>query len=447
MTSVGFRRVLGLASLTLISACGGGGGDGATAPPPPSAPPPGPTVGSISGRVTASSTGAGIDAASITTSPSVGTATTDAQGNYTIANVAPGSYTLTAAKTGYSNNTASVTVAAGQTAAANIALTLAAPIYSYSQTGVIQGPTDGVASVAVSPDGATLAYGTFADNLVHVVDIATMRETRTLAGHNNRVTELAFSPDSRYLASSGTVNLPPNVDGSVRLWDLTTGTQVATVATPGTSELRFAPNGSALVGASGGDPVSIRVWNPTTLALMRTITGVFRFAALNPDASRVASGGRNDMLAVHDFSTGAQVATFTGHTGWVTFAAYSANGQVLASAGEDRTIRLRNAQSGTVTQTLTGHTSYPDFLAFSPDGTILASAGSGINITRSGNSVSISLSSADRLLRLWNLSSGTELTRVNLSGDVLAGAAFSADWRVLVTGSSAGAVRVFRRAQ
>ena len=449
ITRIPRPRFLTLLAAAILVACSGGGD--ATGPDdnnnnPPAPPPPAPTTGVISGRVTTSS-GAALDSATVTTQPASGTATSDTQGNYSIAGVAPGSYTVTASKTGYNNGTATVAVVAGQTVSANLSLVSTALPFSYTQLAQIQAVTgNAIASIAISPDGRLLAYGSFADNLVHIVDVTTRQEIRTLSGHTKPVTELTFSPDSRLVASTGTVNLPPAVDGSVKIWDVSTGAQLATVATPGTNQLVFTPNGSLLVGASGGDPVSIRVWNVSNLSLARTITGVFRFAALSPDASRVASGGRNSSLHVFDFATGASLATHAGQTGWVTAAAYSANGQLLASASEDRTILIRNAQTGLTNLTLSGHTTYPDVLVFSPDGAAIASLGSGTNVTRSGSQVSISISSADRFIRIWNLTTGAEYSRVNVGSDVIGGISFSSDWSRLVTGSDAGVIRIFQRA-
>ena len=441
---VSWRDCVTAICVSTVLACSGG--SDVTAPgggnPPP---PPAPTTGTISGRVT-STTGTPLDCATVSTQPATGSATTDAQGNYSIANVTPGSYTVVATRSGYQNGTAPVAVIAGQTASANLSLLSSALPFTFSQVAQIQAVTgNAIASIALSPDGRLIAYGSFADNLVRIIDVATRAEVRTLSGHTNRVTELAFSPDSRLLASTGTVNLSPS-DGSVKVWEVATGTQLGTVGTPGTNHLVFTPNSSQLVGASGGDPVSIRIWNVSGLALARTVTGVFRFAALNPDASRIASGARNSSLHVLDFATGASVATHTGQNGWVTAAAYNANGQLLASTSEDRTILVRNAQTGVATMTLTGHTSYADVLHFSPDGAALASLGSGTNVTRNGSQVSISIGSADRFIRIWNLATGAEYSRVNVGGDVVAGASFSADWSRLVTASDAGVIRIFQRA-
>lgn len=443
-------KSIAIACAVLLTACGGDSKSDPTGPTGPGGPT-GPTVttGTISGRVTHASTGAGLAGATVTTQPATSTATTDAQGNYTIANVTAGAYTVSVSMSGYTAATTMITVVAGQTGTANVSLTPvpAASGLSYTQLFVINGPTDGIASAAVSPDGRWIAWAGYGTDLtVHLVDASTRQEVRRLSGHTRPVTELAFSPDSRFLVTTGTVNLPPGTDGSVRLWEVSTGTQLGNVATPGTSWLTFSPDGTRIFGASGGDPVSIRVWSGTNLTAMSTISGVFRFAAVSPDGSRVASGARNELLHIVNAATGASMTTYSGQTGWVTAAAFSATGNLLASAAEDRSIRIRDASTGTINRTLTGHTSYPDLLFFSPDATVLASVGSGLNITRtSSGGISISLSSADRLLRLWNLTTGAELPRVNTASDVLSAVSFSRDWRLLVTGADGGSVRVFQR--
>lgn len=446
-------RLAAVALAVVVLACSGGSDAGgpagppAPAPPPaPPPPPPPPTTGTISGRVS-SSAGSAVEGATITTQPATSSATSDAQGNYSIANVPAGSYTVTAARTGYSAGSATVSVAGGQVANANLSLVSLALPFTYNQVAQIQAVTgNAIASIALSPDGRWLAYGSFGDNLVHLIDVASRQEIRTFAGHLNRVTEVAFSPDSRFLASSGTVNLGTPSDGSVRIWDVTTGAQLASAATPGTSQLVFTPDGQMLLGASGGNPVSIRVWSVAGMTLARTISGVFRFAALNPNATRVASGARNNSLHVYDFASGTSVAAHAGHSGWVTAAAYNATGQSLASAGEDRRILVRDAQTGMTSMTLSGHLSYPDVLVFSPDGKALASLGTGVNVTQSGGSIIVTIGAPDRFIRIWNLATGQEYSRVNIGSDAVAGISFSADWRRLVTGSDEGLIRIFERA-
>lgn len=86
-----------------------------------SSPAPVPLTGTISGRVTDISGGLPINGATV--SDGTRSASTDAEGEYTIAEVPEGSYIVTASAAGYSNASQTVKVAAGQTAKADYSLT------------------------------------------------------------------------------------------------------------------------------------------------------------------------------------------------------------------------------------------------------------------------------------------------------------------------------------
>lgn len=65
-------------------------------------------------------------------------------------------------------------------------------------------------SVAWSPDGQTLAGGTF-EGLIKLWNVRTLREVGTLRGHSSMVTALAFSPDGRHLVSA-------SIEGTTHRW-------------------------------------------------------------------------------------------------------------------------------------------------------------------------------------------------------------------------------------
>jgi len=70
-------------------------------------------------------------------------------------------------------------------------------------------PTD-PRGLAFSPDGGLLAIG-LADGTIRIWDVTTGEEVNVLRGHTGFVTSLAFSYDGRILASGSN-------DGTVRLW-------------------------------------------------------------------------------------------------------------------------------------------------------------------------------------------------------------------------------------
>ena len=84
----------------------------------------------------------------------------------------------------------------------------------------LTGHTEVVSSVAFSPDGKILASGSW-DQSIHLWDAVTGEPKRTLTGHTGWVTSVAFSSDGRILASgSGGTMESGSADGTILLWKI-----------------------------------------------------------------------------------------------------------------------------------------------------------------------------------------------------------------------------------
>lgn len=118
--------------------------------------------------------------------------------------------------------------------------------------------TAGIVSMAWAPDAEQLAIGMF-NGLYHstvvVWDVANRRLRLILRGHSQPVYSVAWSPDSKWLASGGN-------DGHVIIWNATTGERHLTLRghTDKVFALAWSPNGKQL--ASGGSDGRLIVWDP-----------------------------------------------------------------------------------------------------------------------------------------------------------------------------------------
>jgi WD40 repeat protein len=67
------------------------------------------------------------------------------------------------------------------------------------EIATLAGHTDWVLSVALTPDGKTLATAS-KDHTVKLWDLETNKEKATLAGHSEAIESVAFAPDGTTLA-------------------------------------------------------------------------------------------------------------------------------------------------------------------------------------------------------------------------------------------------------
>ncbi len=154
-----------------------------------------------------------------------------------------------------------------------------------------------VESVRASRDGRRLLMASAGVNLV-VWDLQQRGESCRLTNpHQQRISQAAWSPDCRTIATGGD-------DGYIRLWN-----------------------------ASTGEPLwQARADNLAPMAL-----------AYSPDGSRLAAGGFDNRVRLFAIETGLKIADQAGHVGPIRALAFDPTGTVLASGDLKGHVRIWSA--------------------------------------------------------------------------------------------------------
>jgi RNA polymerase sigma factor (sigma-70 family) len=282
------------------------------------------------------------------------------------------------------------------------------------------GEKDGTA-VAISSDGKMMASES-EDERVKLWDVATGREKATLkTRHERKVLSLALSGSGRLLATGGN-------EGNVKLWDVAGGRLKATFEGHTDQVTSVAVSGDGTLVASASDDRTVKLWDVAggrVKAIFKGHTGKATAVAMSGDGKLVASGGDDKTVRLWDVATGRPKATLEGHTDKVTGLALSRDGKLLVSASEDGTVRLWDVATGREKATFKGHADEVTAVAISGDGRLVASAG------------------GDRTVKLWDTVTGREKATLEGHTDKVTSVALSGDGKVLVSGSRDRTVRLW----
>jgi len=281
--------------------------------------------------------------------------------------------------------------------------------------------TSFVYSVAVSPDGKTIASGS-GDGTLVLWDAVSGQFIRRLAVGKVRIEKIALSAD-------GTVLVAADGNNTIRLWDVATGQeryQLTGQTRPGL-DLAISPDGTRLVSTSSDE--TIKLWDAASGTELRTITveeSSPTCVAFSPDGTRIAVGTDTGKIRFWEIGSGQEKPTLDAHDSRVTCLAFSPDGKRMASGciygmfgapSGEQSVRLWDASSGDLLSEIVGHQSNISCVAFSPDGAWLATGG------------------ADNAIKLWSSATGQELRTLKGHTGQVNSLAFRPDGAGLVSGS------------
>ncbi|MFF3869876.1 NB-ARC domain-containing protein [Micromonospora sp. NPDC001898] len=212
-----------------------------------------------------------------------------------------------------------------------------------------------------------------------------------LAGHRGEVRALAVSPDGNWVVSASD-------DTTIRRWDLKTGMLFNTFH--GHSDrvraVAVAPDGSWIVSAS--DDGTVRRWNSadaTVHEVLRGHTARVRGVAVAPDSRHIASVSDDGTVRLWRTGAGEDEARVLGEHGCVIRDVdFAADGSAVLTAGaHDNLLSLWPVDGRGGRRDLVGHTSW-------------------VMCCRTARRTALAVSgSDDGTLRLWDLTSGSEVAR------------------------------------
>ncbi len=284
-----------------------------------------------------------------------------------------------------------------------------------------------ITSLAFSPDGTQLATGGYHEVLIW--ELSSGKLLKRLQGLPERTYAIRYSPNGWWIATaSGT----PAQSGVVRLWDAKNGEPIRDMIEVEDSVfgLAFSPDSRLL--ASGGCDRTIRIWDLASGKLAKSIEDHADWVLdldFSPDGSRLVSGSRDKTSKVFDVAKGESLVTFPEHTDAVYAVAFARDGKSVATAGGDKTIKMWDPiNDGKKIRDIGGHGMAVFKLQFTPDGSQLLSC------------------SADKTAREFNPANGQQTRSLQGHNDWVYVATFSRDGKVIATGSWDGEVRIWNAA-
>jgi len=241
------------------------------------------------------------------------------------------------------------------------------------------------------------------------------------------ITAIAFAPDGKSVVVGSQAGVKILTWPDLK-FDRAISTELANV-----HDIAFSPDGVklAVVGGSPAEKGTIELWQWPDGKLQRRFNphkDVIHSLAWTADSRTIATASADQLVKLHDATTGKTKIAFEGHSRGVLAVVFLPGDKEVVTAGSDETLRLWDCATGKLERNLSNHTRAVTGLAVRP---------------ASDRSESPYLASIadDRTVRIWQPTLGRMVRFARVASEPRA-IAWSRDGASIVVACKDGAIRV-----
>jgi serine/threonine protein kinase/WD40 repeat protein len=205
-----------------------------------------------------------------------------------------------------------------------------------------QSSTSEIAAVAWSPDSKRIASTGSPGSMLQVWDAETGKHIVYYPDPAQNAPAPASGPAGAVAWSPNGLSIVSSI-ATVSVWNVASGTRL-TYSGHGfviVHGLAWSPDSKYV--ASAGDDKTVQVWDAATTTLALTYKGhnaTVYAVSWSPDGKYLVSGGADKTVQVWEAATGKPIFTYHGHTAPVNAVAWSSDSKHIASSGDDKQVLI-----------------------------------------------------------------------------------------------------------
>lgn len=263
--------------------------------------------------------------------------------------------------------------------------------------------------LALSPDGRYLAIASWNDKVLPVYDIwgGKLFNKYDPKSYDYGV---SFSPNGKYLLTTNTV-------GGYRYWEISRY-QSTLGYNPSCDSVNFSNDGHWV--AYEDISYGLQFMQFGDQQNPRKFDFFANCSSFSSDGKLLAAGGRNGVVKIWEVPTGTLIKNLRAHTDSVSQVVFSPNKKYLATLSIDETLRIWDIDNWNEVYSFQG---VATGLAYSPDGTMIVAG------TKSGD------------LMVWDAENSHLLKKIKAHRDRIIKIIYSLDQRFIVTASMDGTIK------